>query len=70
MFSGYMFPEYAMHGNFSIKSDVYSYEVLLLEIISGKKNHTFSLLGIGEDMSTYVSHLGGRFSHRTSYITI
>ncbi|KAL0535166.1 hypothetical protein IC582_029490 [Cucumis melo] len=50
---GYMFPEYAMHGNFSIKSDVYSYEVLLLEIISGKKNHTFSLLGIGEDMSTY-----------------
>ncbi|KAL4012248.1 hypothetical protein IC575_029345 [Cucumis melo] len=51
--SGYMFPEYAMHGNFSIKSDVYSYEVLLLEIISGKKNHTFSLLGIGEDMSTY-----------------
>ncbi|XP_031745421.1 putative receptor-like protein kinase At4g00960 [Cucumis sativus] len=50
---GYMSPEYAMHGNFSIKSDVYSFGVLLLEIITGKKNHTFSLLGIGEDISTY-----------------
>ncbi|KAK9084972.1 hypothetical protein Sjap_025383 [Stephania japonica] len=35
---GYMSPEYAMHGLFSIKSDVFSFGVLLLEIISGKKN--------------------------------
>ena len=41
VFSGYMSPEYAMEGVFSIKSDVFSFGVLLLEIISGKKNTSF-----------------------------
>ncbi|KAF2303579.1 hypothetical protein GH714_019584 [Hevea brasiliensis] len=35
---GYMSPEYAMDGLYSVKSDVFSYGVLILEIISGKKN--------------------------------
>ncbi|KAJ4813310.1 Serine/threonine-protein kinase [Rhynchospora pubera] len=35
---GYMSPEYAMDGVFSVKSDVFSFGVLILEIISGKKN--------------------------------
>nr|XP_011460353.1 PREDICTED: G-type lectin S-receptor-like serine/threonine-protein kinase SD1-1 [Fragaria vesca subsp. vesca] len=35
---GYMSPEYAMQGRYSIKSDVFSFGVLLLEIISGKRN--------------------------------
>ncbi|MQM08348.1 hypothetical protein Taro_041203 [Colocasia esculenta] len=38
---GYMSPEYAMHGVFSVKSDVFSFGVLLLEIVSGKKNRGF-----------------------------
>lgn len=40
--SGYMSPEYAMEGTFSVKSDVFSFGVLLLEILSGKKNRGFS----------------------------
>ncbi|KAL5708688.1 hypothetical protein ACHQM5_019454 [Ranunculus cassubicifolius] len=38
---GYMSPEYAIDGNFSVKSDVFSFGVLVLEIISGKKNRGF-----------------------------
>ncbi|KAG5234863.1 G-type lectin S-receptor serine/threonine-protein kinase [Salix suchowensis] len=38
---GYMSPEYAMEGRFSEKSDVFSFGVLLLEIISGRKNTSF-----------------------------
>ncbi|KAK6946801.1 Bulb-type lectin domain [Dillenia turbinata] len=41
-FCGYMSPEYAIDGLFSIKSDVFSFGVLLLEIISGKRNRGFS----------------------------
>ncbi|KAM6601486.1 hypothetical protein CsatA_021095 [Cannabis sativa] len=36
---GYMSPEYAMHGKFSFKSDVFSFGVLVLEILSGKRNY-------------------------------
>jgi len=36
--SGYMAPEYAVHGLFSIKSDVFSFGILLLEIVCGNKN--------------------------------
>ncbi|CAK9327386.1 unnamed protein product [Citrullus colocynthis] len=39
---GYMSPEYAMQGQFSEKSDVFSFGVLLLEIISGKRNTGFN----------------------------
>ncbi|XP_048234996.1 G-type lectin S-receptor-like serine/threonine-protein kinase At4g27290 [Ricinus communis] len=38
---GYMSPEYAIDGLFSIKSDVFSFGVLVLEIISGKRNRGF-----------------------------
>ncbi|XXG83207.1 hypothetical protein AAC387_Pa10g1013 [Persea americana] len=39
---GYMSPEYAIKGHFSIKSDVFSFGVIVLEIISGKKNTSFT----------------------------
>ncbi|MFS7928326.1 putative protein kinase RLK-Pelle-DLSV family [Helianthus anomalus] len=41
---GYMSPEYAMDGTFSVKSDVFSFGVLTLEIASGRRNTSFSHL--------------------------
>ncbi|GJZ54312.1 protein kinase, ATP binding site-containing protein, partial [Tanacetum coccineum] len=38
---GYMAPEYAIDGIYSTKSDVFSFGVLVLEIVSGKKNRGF-----------------------------
>ncbi|XP_018826975.2 cysteine-rich receptor-like protein kinase 10 [Juglans regia] len=38
---GYMPPEYAQCGTFSTKSDVFSFGVLILEIVSGHKNSSF-----------------------------
>ncbi|MQM14797.1 hypothetical protein Taro_047731 [Colocasia esculenta] len=38
---GYMSPEYALDGHFSEKSDVFSFGVILLEIISGRRNTRF-----------------------------
>ncbi|XP_074330066.1 G-type lectin S-receptor-like serine/threonine-protein kinase At4g27290 [Apium graveolens] len=38
---GYMAPEYAIEGLFSVKSDSYSFGVLVLEIVSGKKIRQF-----------------------------
>jgi serine/threonine protein kinase len=49
---GYMPPEYAVHGRYSMKSDVFSFGVIILEIISGKRikafydpTHSLNLLG-------------------------
>ncbi|GAY58799.1 hypothetical protein CUMW_189670 [Citrus unshiu] len=50
---GYMAPEYAMEGVFSIKSDVFSFGVLLLEIVSGKRNSGFYLSEDGHSLLTY-----------------
>ncbi|KAI8557695.1 hypothetical protein RHMOL_Rhmol04G0029700 [Rhododendron molle] len=38
---GYISPEYAVHGVYSMKSDVFSFGVLVLEILSGKRNRSF-----------------------------
>ncbi|KAL5131284.1 Receptor-like serine/threonine-protein kinase SD1-8 [Glycine soja] len=50
---GYMAPEYAFDGLFSIKSDVFSFGVLLLEIVSGKKN---SRLFYPNDYNNLIGH--------------
>ncbi|KAK1262897.1 Cysteine-rich receptor-like protein kinase 25 [Acorus gramineus] len=40
--NGYMAPEYVMHGNLSVKADVFSFGVLVLELVTGKKNSIFN----------------------------
>lgn len=37
-FRGYLSPEYASFGQVSEKADVFSFGILVLEVISGRKN--------------------------------
>jgi len=51
-----MSPEYAMLGQFSEKSDVFSFGVMILEIITGKKNvNSYESQRIGHSLLSYVS---------------
>ncbi|OMO64948.1 hypothetical protein COLO4_31693 [Corchorus olitorius] len=50
---GYMAPEYALEGLFSNKSDVYSFGILMLEILSGKKNRGPYQQDGGQNLAIY-----------------
>ncbi|KAI3899537.1 hypothetical protein MKW92_022761 [Papaver armeniacum] len=50
---GYMAPEYAMHGKFSAKSDVFSFGVLILEILCGKRSNSFGGLEGAKNVLSY-----------------
>jgi hypothetical protein len=56
-----MSPEYALDGLFSFKSDAFSFGVVVLEIISGKRNtgffqskKSFSLLGYVSALKCFI----------------
>ncbi|KAG6509267.1 G-type lectin S-receptor-like serine/threonine-protein kinase At4g27290 [Zingiber officinale] len=73
---GYMSPEYIINGIFSIKSDVFSFGVIVLEIISGKRNRDadqsmeqLNLLGnlwIKWKEGKYIDLVDKNFSHLLS----
>ncbi|XP_052180877.1 cysteine-rich receptor-like protein kinase 25 isoform X2 [Diospyros lotus] len=52
---GYMPPEYAKYGQFSIKTDVFSFGVIILEIITGLKNKDCSNPESAEHLISYDS---------------
>lgn len=58
-YSGYMAPE-SMGGVFSMKSDVFSFGVLVLEIIAGKKNR--AVYGHSDNLNL-LSYVSIRISH-------
>ncbi|XP_019093539.1 PREDICTED: receptor-like serine/threonine-protein kinase SD1-8 [Camelina sativa] len=51
---GYMPPEYLRNNIYSVKYDVFSFGVLLLEILSGKRNSRFPALNDGETLLSYI----------------
>ncbi|KAK7343549.1 hypothetical protein VNO77_12359 [Canavalia gladiata] len=61
---GYMAPEYARHGKFSVKSDVFSFGVIILEIVSGQKNGGFRN---GEDVEHLLSFAWKNWKKGTSF---
>jgi serine/threonine protein kinase len=57
-----MSPEYVMGGAFSVKSDTYSFGVLILEIVSGLKISSPQLIMNFSSLTTYVSGDMHKFS--------
>ena len=52
-----MAPEYAQNGDFSLKSDVFSFGVLVLEIISGQSTCNFKNVENGENIPYMLSYV-------------
>lgn len=50
-----------MRGQFSMKSDVFSFGVLVLEIVSGKKNTDFYQSNHADDLLIFVSISNSNF---------
>ncbi|KAL2545948.1 Protein kinase superfamily protein [Forsythia ovata] len=55
--NGYMAPEYLMHGHLSVKADVFSFGVVVLELISGQKNSRFSQDSESQNLLTWAYKL-------------
>lgn len=54
-YRGYMAPEYLAHGQLTEKADVYSFGVLVLEIVTGKQNNRSKTLEYADGLVTVVS---------------
>ncbi|KAI3796620.1 hypothetical protein L1987_39298 [Smallanthus sonchifolius] len=60
---GYMAPEYLLHGHFSVKSDVFSFGVLVLEMVTGQENKCFRN---GENLEDFLSFAWKSWRHGTT----
>lgn len=59
----YVAPEYAMTGHLLVKSDVYSYGVVLLELLTGRKPVDMAQPAGQENLVTWVSNILGPTPH-------
>lgn len=53
--SGYMAPEYLAHGQLTEKVDVYSFGVLLLEVVTGRQNNRSKTSEYSDSLVSIVS---------------
>lgn len=65
-----MSPEYALYGLYSTKSDVFSFGVIMLEIISGRKNTCFYEAEQSLDFLGYVSSILVQYLSSCSHQTL
>ena len=66
--SGYVPPEYVKKGIYSMKFDIYSFGVLLLQIISGKRNTRYYGTHDNLNLLDYVSELLGNTFYDSSIL--
>nr|CAB3494090.1 unnamed protein product [Digitaria exilis] len=59
---GYMAPEYAVLGHLSVKLDVYSFGVLILEIVTGRRNTDTCFESEHEEPSSLLSYVSEHYS--------
>ncbi|XP_034685622.1 cysteine-rich receptor-like protein kinase 2 isoform X3 [Vitis riparia] len=60
---GYMAPEYVVHGQLTEKADVYSYGILVLEVLTGKKSN--SSVSSSTESQSLISQVWGHFNTKT-----
>lgn len=66
--SGYMPPEYLEDGHYSTKSDVFSFGILALEIVSGQKNWGYHHPGYDIGLVGYVSILSPGYGYYFTFL--
>jgi len=62
---GYCAPEYAMSGKLTVKSDIYCFGVVLLELITGRKAIDLGQKQAGQNLVTWVRNLLNRLQRNT-----
>lgn len=62
-----MAPEYAMEGVFSVKSDVYSFGILMLELISGRKNSGFFKVDNAQSLLSQVKIISSIYIYENQF---
>jgi hypothetical protein len=70
IYRGYMAPEYLAHGQLTEKADVYSFGVLVLEIVTGMQNNRSKTSEYLDSLVTIVSFSSSPFQKYVSFLKL